>query len=220
MICTIGNIKGGVGKTTVAINLSLTLASLGQDVLFIDADRQRSGTDYFSKRAEMLDPRDLDLAVIPLDGKEIFRQVPKLSRKFDHIIIDTAGSDTGSLRAGIVVSNMIVVPVIPQALDIWALEETNSVLEEGRAVNPSLAVKIFINMVAPRGDIYDQIARENIPAIMEDCELLTARIVRRQAFANSLAGGEYILESRDDKAKDEFQAFFEELLGTEIMETA
>lgn len=131
MICTIGNIKGGVGKTTVAINLSLTLVSLGQDVLFIDADRQRSGTDYFSKRAEMLDPRDLDLAVIPLDGKEIFRQVPKLSRKFDHIIIDTAGSDTGSLRAGIVVSNMIVVPVIPQALDIWALEETNSVLEEG-----------------------------------------------------------------------------------------
>lgn len=88
------------------------------------------------------------------------------------------------------------------------------------AVNPDLAVKIFINMVAPRGDIYDQIARENIPAIMEDCELLTARIVRRQAFANSLAGGEYILESRDDKAKDEFQDFFEELLGTEIMETA
>ncbi len=220
MICTIGNIKGGVGKTTVAINLSLTLAGQGHDVLFVDADRQRSGTDYFSKRAEMMEPRDLDLAVIPLDGKEIFRQIPKLSAKFDYIIIDTAGSDTGSLRAGIVVSDMIVVPVIPQALDIWALEETNDVLEEGRAVNPDLAVKIFINMVAPRGDIYDTEARQIIPTIMENCDLLESRIVRRQAFANSLAGGEYILESRDSKARDEFQTVFDELLGTKIMEKA
>ena len=218
MICTIGNIKGGVGKTTIAINLSLSIAAQGHDVLFIDADRQGSGTDYFNKRAEVREPDPLEITAITLEGREIFRQTPKLEKKFDHIVIDTAGSDTDSLRAGIIVSDLLVVPVIPQALDIWALEETNKVLEEGMITNPDLRVSIFINMVTPRGDIYDHEARQVIPTIMPNCELLNSRIVRRQAFANSLAAGEYILESRDNKAKEEFQSFFEELLMPVKME--
>ena len=40
MIITVGNTKGGVGKTTIAVNLAIARALAGRDVWLIDGDRQ------------------------------------------------------------------------------------------------------------------------------------------------------------------------------------
>ena len=52
MIITVGNTKGGVGKTTIAVNLAIARALTGRDVWLVDGDRQGTAQTAISIRAD------------------------------------------------------------------------------------------------------------------------------------------------------------------------
>ena len=62
-IIAIANQKGGVGKTTTAINLSASLASLGQKVLALDMDPQGNMTSGLSVNKDEVENTVYDLII-------------------------------------------------------------------------------------------------------------------------------------------------------------
>jgi chromosome partitioning protein len=54
MIIVLAQTKGGVGKSTLAINLAIARAQKGADVLLVDADEQGTATDFTALRTERL----------------------------------------------------------------------------------------------------------------------------------------------------------------------
>ena len=103
MIVTVGNTKGGVGKTTLAVNIAIARALSGRDVWLIDADRQGTAQTAISIRADAGHAPGIACASYP-DGPTLRAQVTQQQGKFQDIIIDAGGRDSTALRAALVLS--------------------------------------------------------------------------------------------------------------------
>jgi hypothetical protein len=131
MILAVGNIKGGVGKTMLAVNIAVALAHQGRDVLLIDGDEQASAATFARIRAEL--PVKAGFTTIQLQGAAIRQQMRQLAAKYDRIIIDVGGRDTGSLRAALTVADAILIPFQPRSVDLWTGAEMSVLIGEAVA---------------------------------------------------------------------------------------
>ena len=82
MIITISNTKGGVGKTTIAVNLAIARVLAGSEVWLIDGDRQGTAHTAISIRAEAGHTPGITCAIYP-DGPILRAQIQKQAAKFD-----------------------------------------------------------------------------------------------------------------------------------------
>ena len=201
MILAVSNVKGGVGKTTLAINLAIVWSLQGRDVLLIDGDEQATAMAFTELRTEARG--EPGYTAVALHGASIRTQVRQLASKYDHIIIDVGGRDTGSLRAALTVARLVLIPVQPRSFDLWGVDQTMELIAEARDLNESLRAIAVLNAADPRGR-----DNETAASLLRDndaLELASPIIVRRKAFPNAAAGGLSVIEYGDSKARAEFK---------------
>ena len=164
MIITVGNTKGGVGKTTLAVNLAIARALTGRDVWLIDGDRQGTAQAAISIRAEAGHTPGIACATYP-DGPTLRAQVQQQASKFDEVIIDAGGRDSTALRAALVLSDVLLVPFQPrsyepprdcrrlQSLREWSHENQQEIQRRGSgaggSVSSGAAGGLFLTLGSP-----------------------------------------------------------------------
>jgi len=148
MIVTVGNTKGGVGKTTLAVNLAIARALAGRDVWLIDADRQGTAQTAISIRADAGHAPGIACASYP-EGPTLRSQVMQQRDKFQDIIIDVGGRDSSALRAALVLSDVVLVPFQPRSYDVWALNDIAELIDEARSVRDGLRAVAVLNCADP-----------------------------------------------------------------------
>ena len=207
MIITVGNTKGGVGKTTLAVNLAIARALAGRDVWLIDGDRQGTAQTAISIRADAGHAPGIACATYP-DGPTLRAQVQQQASKFDDIIIDAGGRDSTALRAALVLSDVLLVPFQPRSYDVWALNDIAALIDEARSVRDGLRAVAILNCADPGESSTDN--SEAVAAVAEIPQFayLDTPIRRRKAFANAAGQGLSVLELKpaDRKAADELNA--------------
>jgi chromosome partitioning protein len=191
MIISFLNQKGGVGKTTLAVNVAGCLARRGHRVLLIDADKQSSATTWASLR------EDAPFQVISMARSNMARDALKLAADYTHAVIDGPPHAEEIARSCIAASDFVALPIEPSGLSTWASELTVRQLREAQDFKPSLkcgfVVSRKIGKTVIGRDIRNMAAEAGLP-------ILESEIEQRVAFAEGLTMGQTIFEWAPDSA--------------------
>ncbi|ASY82846.1 conserved hypothetical protein [Xanthomonas citri pv. citri] len=207
VIIAIGNTKGGVGKTTLAVQLAVTRSLAGRDVWLIDGDRQGTAAAAIAARSEAGRTPGLACAQYP-DGPTLRAQVQQQRHKWDDIVIDVGGRDSTALRAALVLADVLIVPFAPRSYDVWALDDMAALIEEARSVRDGLRAFAVMNLADPGEQSADNAEAAAAVAEVKAFEYLATPIRRRKAFSNAGGAGLSVAElsPRDPKAIGEIEA--------------
>lgn len=215
MIITLSNHKGGVGKTTSAVNLGAGLALKGKSVLLVDSDPQANLTQSLGVEPEQslyevlkgatpkpqavgdrLDilPASLDLAGAEIEltsepGRELIVKEILSRLTYDYILIDAPPS-LGLLTVNaLVASQKVLIPIQAQYLAIQGLAKLLEVISKIQSrLNRSLEVGgVFLTQYDARKVLNRDIA-DTIERHLPD-KLLTTRIRDNVALAEAPVHG-------------------------------
>lgn len=216
MIITVGNTKGGVGKTLLAVQIAIARARAGRDVWLIDGDRQGTAAAAIAARAESGRAPGVACAQYA-DGPALRGQVLQQRGKWDEIVIDAGGRDSTALRAALVLSDVLLVPFSPRSYDVWALDDMAALVDEAMSVRDGLRCYAVLNQADPGERSTDNADAAEAVAEFSQFAYLPTPIRRRKAFANAGGAGLAVAEvsPRDTKAIDEIDNLIESLFNVE-----
>lgn len=210
MVIAVTNLKGGVGKTTIATNIAVTFAHSGKSVCIIDTDLgQQSSMEWKGNRADGL----INIPVYGIAIKQLNKEVMDLKSKYDFVVIDGTPQLSELADRTILASDYLLIPLTPSIYDYRGFEEFLTRYEKVRELKEASGgtVKAFVvlNRVVAKANVTKDIEE----AVKEyDVTLLESKLANRVSYADSAAEGKGVIEYKDIKANDEFQKLHDEFI--------
>lgn len=203
---TVAQQKGGAGKTTFVAQLGVALANSGRRVGMIDIDPQGSLAMWYEVRKALVADDGGGITLARISGWRLSAELQRLRRSCDVVLIDSPPHAETEVRIAVREADLIVVPVQPSPMDLWATQAT---LDAARKEN-SQAVMVF-NRTPAKGRLVDAIRRK--VAEMEVAVAATS-LGNRVAFAASMMEGKGVVESHPRQtAAKEVRALADEIIS-------
>jgi chromosome partitioning protein len=199
-IIAVSHQKGGVGKTSLTVNLALCY-SYDLKVAVIDTDLQGSlqGIAPMIKGVDVLRFEDYQNNINKL-----------LDLDYDLLLIDTPPYLTDNLTTIFSISDFVLVPSKVSYVDIMAVRATIAMIQTSKKKNLTMKAGLVLNMVKTGSTINGEI-KELIQDL--DISLLNTSVGDRVSFTRSLIlNGIY--ETDDKKAQEEITSLAREILIT------
>ena len=135
-VIAIGNLKGGTGKSTIAVNLACALAEAGDTVVLVDADAQGTVTDWHAGGK-----LPVPVEALPLGGERDAQKwvgrVLSLKAGVEHVVVDLPPQIGSGIASALLIADLFTIPVTPSGVDLRATGKALDLLRRARAVRGS-----------------------------------------------------------------------------------
>ncbi len=203
MIISFVNQKGGVGKTTSAINFAASLKRKNYKLLFIDADPQGSATQWHAVE------NNTAFEVLHHPEPITRSEIETLSQEYDYLVIDAPPAIGDITKSILAVAELSIVPLSPSSLDIWSCKGTLEMIDTAREENPDLDVKLLINRKIP-GTRVGREARQSLGIF--DMDILDTELCQRVAYIDAMTSGVSVMQyAPGSKAANEIENLCDEV---------
>jgi len=155
-IITIASTKGGVGKSTLAVNLAVELLQQKQPVVLLDADPQGSVSKWNTVREMVIsDGGNLDsIFVVSAQGQALLDLAVEKSGQGFFVLIDSAGVDNANTRTALLRTDYVLTLAAPSPLDLWEISPLLTVIEGlERTQKRKIPVLLVFNKVSPNPSV-------------------------------------------------------------------
>lgn len=194
--------KGGSGKTVIATNLARSLQLRGHEVILVDTDKQGSARDWAATSDSIEPPH-----TVGVDRPRVHQELPKV-RGYDYAVVDGAGKVERMSTSVIKASDLILIPVQPAGVDLWALGELVDLIEARQEATGSPQAAFVISRAVVGANLSDD-AEE---ALSDLSFPVIGRTNQRVAYAKAVTRGAGVLDLNDQKAKAEINKLTDEVL--------
>ena len=202
----VSNLKGGVGKTTLAQNLAVCLAHKGYSTCIVDTDRNQNSISWLGARDETLPEI---LVVGNIDERAITKSIDKLNQTYDFVIIDGTPSLSEMTTRIILASDLLLIPILPSAHDIRAINQFIERYNQALEFRDEIPAYFFVNQYqgySIQKSIRDLLLQFEIP-------ILETTFKERVAYIEAAVEGRGVVEWQDEKASTEANEMTAEIIG-------
>lgn len=193
--------KGGVGKTTLAINIAVLAASQKWRTALIDCDPQRSSAAWWNTR----EATDVTLIERPAADLDMIQAAAR-NDGFDLLVVDTRPSVEGDTIHAVKAADAVVVPTRPGILDLRAVQDTVRLVK-----NANKAGCVVLNQCPPPRHFGEPTLTSEARAVALELGLPVAPAVisNRVALSYSLNDGRAVTEYEPEgRAADEIRSLW------------
>lgn len=187
LVIAVVNLKGGCGKSTIAVNLACELATTGDSVLLLDNDVQGTSSHWLKNghlpiRGELM-PLENDE-----DGERLVRAVAASGDRY--VVLDAPAHVGAATQAAGRIADLVLIPVTASGVDLVATRAVMDLVERARTIRGTGGPRCLV--IPSKIDRRTEAGRQITERLQCFGEAVGPAVHQRAAFVEAFGAGKWI----------------------------